>query len=191
MNGRVRSGGTGSANSRKHHTFIRYDERGNGLSDWDVADISFDAWVHDLETVVEASGVEPVRIFGLSQGGAVAIDYATRHPERVSHLVLCGAYSRGFSHRQNADALVARRAWKLWCGWTGERTIHAFLSAMFTSLYISENATPEHQQWLNDLQRVTATPENAARIMEACDAINVRPLLAASVGTDPGAALRS
>jgi DNA-binding winged helix-turn-helix (wHTH) protein/pimeloyl-ACP methyl ester carboxylesterase len=160
----------------QHHTFIRYDERGNGLSDWDVADISFDAWVHDLETVVEASGVERFALFGLSQGGAVAIDYATRHPERVSHLILCGAYSRGFSHRQNPDALVARRALETLVRLDWGKNHPAF-SAMFTRFYISESATPEHQQWLNDLQRVTATPENAARIMEACDAINVRPLL--------------
>lgn len=157
----------------KHHTFIRYDERGNGLSDWDVADISFDAWVHDLETVVEASGVDRFALFGLSQGGAVAIEYAARHPQHISHLVLCGAYSRGYSHRQNSNALVGRRALETLVRLDWGKNNPAFLS-MFTSLYTSENATPEQEQWLNDLQRVSATPENAARIMEACDVINVR-----------------
>jgi pimeloyl-ACP methyl ester carboxylesterase/DNA-binding winged helix-turn-helix (wHTH) protein len=160
----------------QHHTFIRYDERGNGLSDWEVANISFEAWVHDLEAVVEASGVERFALFGLSQGGAVAIAYAARHPERVSHLILCGAYSRGFNHRQRPEALAARHALETLVRLDWGKNNPAF-SAMFTSLYISENASPEHQRWLNDLQRVSATPENAARIMEACDVINVRDLL--------------
>jgi pimeloyl-ACP methyl ester carboxylesterase/DNA-binding winged helix-turn-helix (wHTH) protein len=160
----------------KHHTFIRYDERGNGLSDWEVTDVSFDAWVRDLETVVEASGVDRFALFGLSQGGSVAIDYTTRHPERVSHLILCGAYSRGYSHRQKPQALVARRALETLVRLDWGKNHPDFLS-MFTSLYTSESATPQHAQWLNDLQRVSASPENAARIMEACDEINVRNLL--------------
>jgi pimeloyl-ACP methyl ester carboxylesterase/DNA-binding winged helix-turn-helix (wHTH) protein len=160
----------------KHHTFIRYDERGNGLSDWEVADISFDAWVHDLETVVEASGVDRFALFGLSQGGAVAIDYAARHPERISHLILCGGYSRGYCHRQKPEALVARRALETLVRLDWGKNHPDFLS-MFTSLYTSESATQQHEQWLNDLQRVSTSPENAARIMEACDEINVRNLL--------------
>src|SRR5215470_1662031 len=160
----------------KHHTFIRYDERGNGLSDWEVTDVSFAAWVRDLETVVEASGVDRFALFGLSQGGSVAIDYTTRHPERVSHLILCGAYSRGYSHRQKPEALVARRALETLVRLDWGKNHPDFLS-MFTSLYTSESATPQHAQWLNDLQRVSASPENAARIMEACDEINVRNLL--------------
>jgi pimeloyl-ACP methyl ester carboxylesterase len=160
----------------QHHTFIRHDERGNGLSDWEVGDISFEAWVHDLEAVVDASGVERFALFGLSQGGAVAIAYAARHPERVSHLILCGAYSRGFNHRGHPEALAARRALETLVKLDWGKSNPAF-SAMFTRLYISENASLEHQRWLNDLQRVSTTPENAARIMEACDVINVRHLL--------------
>jgi len=160
----------------KHHTFIRYDERGNGLSDWEVTDVSFAAWVRDLETVVEASGLDRFALFGLSQGGSVAIDYTTRHPERVSHLILCGAYSRGYSHRQKPEALAARRALETLVRLDWGKNHPDFLS-MFTSLYTSESATPQHAQWLNDLQRVSASPENAARIMEACDEINVRNLL--------------
>jgi len=160
----------------KRHTFIRYDERGNGLSDWEVTDVSFAAWVRDLETVVEASGLDRFALFGLSQGGSVAIDYTTRHPERVSHLILCGAYSRGYSHRQKPEALAARRALETLVRLDWGKNHPDFLS-MFTSLYTSESATPQHAQWLNDLQRVSASPENAARIMEACDDINVRNLL--------------
>ena len=160
----------------RHHTFIRYDERGNGLSQWDVADISLDAWVRDLETVVEAVDVEKFALFGLSQGGAVAIWYATRHPERVSHLILCGAYSRGWHHRERPEAIQARQALETLVRLDWGKNNPSF-SKLFTSFYISEDATTEHQRWLNELQRYSASPENAARIMEACDAINVRPLL--------------
>jgi DNA-binding winged helix-turn-helix (wHTH) protein len=77
------------------HRLVRYDARGNGLSDWDVKDISFEAFVRDLETVVEAVGLKRFSLFGMSQGCAVSIAYAVRHPERVSHLVLYGGYARG------------------------------------------------------------------------------------------------
>lgn len=74
---------------------IRYDERGNGLSDWEVEDISFEAFVRDLESVIEATGVNRFALLGISQGCAASIAYAVRHPERVSHLVLYGGYARG------------------------------------------------------------------------------------------------
>ena len=79
----------------RRHMLIRYDERGCGLSDWDAADMSFEAWVRDLETVVDAAGVQRFPLIGISQGGPIAIEYAVRHPERVSHLVLYGTYARG------------------------------------------------------------------------------------------------
>ena len=74
---------------------IRYDERGNGLSDRDVAEMTFESWVLDLEAVVDAAGVKRFALLGISQGGAVAIEYSIRHPERVSHLILYGAYALG------------------------------------------------------------------------------------------------
>jgi len=76
----------------REHTLIRYDARGNGMSDWDVVTLSLDAWVTDLETVVDAVGVERFPLLGISQGCAVAVAYAVRRPERVSHLrgvILC------------------------------------------------------------------------------------------------------
>jgi pimeloyl-ACP methyl ester carboxylesterase len=76
-------------------TVIRYDEHGTGLSDWDVDQLSLGAWVTDLETVVDAAGVDCFALLGLSQGAQIAIAYAARHPQRVSHLVLCGGYLRG------------------------------------------------------------------------------------------------
>ena len=72
------------------HTLVRYDERGIGLSDWHAADLSFDAWVSDLETVVDAAGLEKFDLYGQSQGEPVAVAYAARHPERVSRLMLLG-----------------------------------------------------------------------------------------------------
>ncbi|HXH66494.1 MAG TPA: alpha/beta fold hydrolase [Candidatus Limnocylindrales bacterium] len=161
----------------KHHTFIRYDERGNGLSDWDIKDGSFEAWVHDLEAVVDAAGVERFALMGISQGGPVAVAYAVRHPERVSHLILFGAYSRGRNNREQPDdEVAARRALKTLMRFDWGRSNPAF-SQLFTSRFLPENATPEHQQWFNDLQRMSATGENAAWIMDECDNTDVRSLL--------------
>ncbi|WP_249169796.1 alpha/beta hydrolase, partial [Bradyrhizobium liaoningense] len=91
----------------RDNTFLRYDERGTGLSDWDVFDISFDAFVRDLETVVDAAGLERFPLLGISQGCAISIAYAVKHPERVSHLVLYGGYAKGWRHQDPSN--VARR----------------------------------------------------------------------------------
>lgn len=160
----------------KHHSIIRYDERANGLSDWDVEDVSFEAWVHDLETVVDTAGVEKFALMGISQGGPVAIAYAVRHPERVSHLILCGAYARGWNHRRRPEALEARRALETLVRLDWGRNNPAF-SQVFTNIYIPEHCSPEHQRWYSDLRRMSASAENAARIMVACDDIDVRSLL--------------
>jgi DNA-binding winged helix-turn-helix (wHTH) protein/pimeloyl-ACP methyl ester carboxylesterase len=159
-----------------YHRFVRYDERGNGLSDWEVKDISLEAWVQDLETVVDAAGLERFALMGISQGGAPAITYAVRHPERVSHLILIGAYSRGWEYRENPEALNARHAFEtlVRLDWGSKNPAFAF---DFARLYVPENATAEHQEWFNNLRRVSASPENAGRIMEACDKINLRTLL--------------
>ena len=157
------------------HRLIRYDERGNGLSDWDVDEISLDAFIRDLETVVDANGLERFPLLGVSQGCAVSIAYAARHPERVSHLVLYGGYARGRRKRgqqaeiDQADALLTLMRQ----GWGQENP--AFRQ-IFTSLFIPD-ATAEQAQWFNDLQRVTTSPENAARIRYALDNIDVSPLL--------------
>ena len=87
------------------HTLLRYDERGCGLSDWNVADLSFEAWVRDLEAVVDAAGIERFVLLGISQGASIAVDYAVRHPDRVSHLVLLGGYARGRLKRVASPAL--------------------------------------------------------------------------------------
>jgi hypothetical protein len=77
-------------------TLVRYDERGNGLSDWTVAELTFEAFVRDLETVVDSLGLRRFPLLGISQGCAVSIDYAVRHPERVSSLILVSGYAAGW-----------------------------------------------------------------------------------------------
>jgi DNA-binding winged helix-turn-helix (wHTH) protein/pimeloyl-ACP methyl ester carboxylesterase len=158
-----------------HHRVIRYDERGNGMSQRDVPDVTFDTWVRDLETVVDAAGLDRFPLLGISRGGPIAIAYAVKHPERVTHLVLYGAFSAGLNHVGKPHQIEARRALVslMRLGWGLNNP--AFCK-MFTCRFIPE-ATPEHERWFDQLQRVSTSPENAARLMECDDNIDVRPLL--------------
>jgi pimeloyl-ACP methyl ester carboxylesterase len=157
------------------YQLIRYDERGNGLSDWNVEDISFDAFVRDLESVVDATGLDRFALLGISQGCAVSIAYAVRHPERVSHLVLYGGYSRGRRMRgstaevETADATLTLMR----LGWGQENPAFRHI---FTSLFIP-GGTVEQMKWFDDLQRVTTSPENAVRIRQTMNNIDVSDLL--------------
>jgi DNA-binding winged helix-turn-helix (wHTH) protein/pimeloyl-ACP methyl ester carboxylesterase len=159
----------------RHHRLVRYDERGNGMSQRDVPDVSFDTWVRDLETVVDAAGLDRFPLLGISRGGAIAIAYAVKHPERVTQLVLYGAFAAGVKHVGTPQELEARRALAslLRLGWGLNNP--AFCRT-FTCRFIPE-ATPEHEQWFDELQRVSTSPENAARLMDRDDDIDVRPLL--------------
>jgi DNA-binding winged helix-turn-helix (wHTH) protein/alpha-beta hydrolase superfamily lysophospholipase len=158
------------------HSIVRYDGRANGLSEWDVEDISLQAWVHDLETVVDTAGLSRFALLGHSQGGATAIAYAVRHPERVSHLVLLGGYSRGAHHREHPGAVEVRRALETLVQQNWGKTNPSFFQ-LVTNMYIPEKATPEEQQWFKDLQLISVSPTNLVRTMQACDEINVRALL--------------
>jgi len=158
------------------HRLIRYDERGCGLSDWDVEEFSVETWVEDLETVVDAAGVERFPLLGISQGGAVAVTYAVRHPERVSHLILYGAYARGWARRslsdeqrEEHDALITltRRGWG--------RNTDAYRQ-VFTSLFVPDADEPQ-VDWFNELQRISTSPENAARFQRAFGEVDVTGLL--------------
>ena len=159
----------------RDHTYVRYDERGCGLSDWNVPELSFEAWVRDLETVVDAVGIERFPLLGLSQGGPIAIAYAVRHPERVSHLIVHGAYARGWlkrgpSPQQRKEAEMMNELAEL--GWGKENP--AFRQ-FFTTQFIPDG-TPEQHRWWNDLERVTTSPENAARFMRVFNEIDVTAL---------------
>jgi|GEM_PF-5553587 len=145
-----------------------YDERGNGLSDWNVDDLSLDAFVGDLETVVEAAGLQRFALLGFSQGCAVSIAYAARHPDRLTHLVLFGGFARDFRgpEQVNAVATLIEQGW-------GQK--NPALRQYFTSA-VMPNATKEEYDAFNELQRVSTTPENAARLFRAFHSIDVTAL---------------
>ena len=160
----------------RDHCFIRYDERGNGLSEGEASDISFKAFVCDLETVVDAAGVERFPLLGLSQGCAVAIEYAARHPERVSHLLLWGGYAAGW--RVNADAeLIAEREAIITLVRSGWGRDDAAYRQLFSGDFLP-GATLEELAWFNSFQRQTVSAANAARFLEVFADIDVRGRLA-------------
>lgn len=156
--------------------FVRYDERGCGLSDWAVEDLSFDNWLRDLEAIVEALGVPRLALLGMSQGASISIAYAVRHPERVTHLVLHGGYARGRlvrsdTQQQRDEAETMARLAEL--GWgRAEPSFRQF----FTSQFIP-GGTPEQHQWFNELERLSCSPANAARFMREFARIDVQALL--------------
>ncbi len=158
------------------YTLIRYDERACGLSDWDVRDISFDAWVRDLEDLVDHLGLDRFRMIALSQAGAVAIAYAARHPERVSHLILHGAYARGRFHRQDNPQAVEEAQTLLSLtklGWGQDSP--AFRQVF--SMQLMPEATKEQIAWFDELMRISMTPDNAVRAEAEMYQINVLDLL--------------
>ena len=159
----------------RDHCFIRYDERGNGLSDWEVADLSFTAFVSDLEAVVDAAGLERFPLIGISQGCAVAIDYAVHHPERVSHLILMGGYAAGWQAGASDEIRAEREAVITLVreGWGRDDPVYR---QIFSATFMPA-ATSSELTWFNDFQRRTTSPRNAARFLEVFGAIDVRSLL--------------
>jgi pimeloyl-ACP methyl ester carboxylesterase/DNA-binding winged helix-turn-helix (wHTH) protein len=154
------------------HTLIRYDERGCGLSDHDAADMSFDAWVRDLEAVVDAEELERFSLLGISQGCAVAIAYAVRHPERVDKLVLYGGYAVGRSFRNMSPQEELERTLLLNLIRVGWGRDNPAFRQVFGALFLPEG-TPAQHQWFDDLAK-TMPMESALRIRETTDAIDVR-----------------
>jgi len=158
------------------HRLIRYDKRGNGLSDWDVPDLSLEAFVGDLESVVAAAAPERFPLLGMSQGAAISIAYAVKHPERVTHLILYGAFARGLRRRGNpkmieqSDALLTL----MLHGWGQQNP--AFRQ-IFTTRFVPDG-NPDQIEWFNELQRRTTSAENAVRIRRAVDDFDVDALLA-------------
>ena len=160
----------------KSHTLVRYDARGNGLSDRTVDEISFDIFVGDLEAVADAAGITQFALLGISQGCAVSIAYAVRHPERVSHLILYGGYALGWKKGARTAAEKEEGAAMLTLirlGWGQENP--AFRQ-LFTSRFMP-GATKEQADWFNELQRMTVSADVAARIREANGETDVTALL--------------
>lgn len=158
----------------EHRQLVRYDVRGTGLSAREVGEIAFDHFVSDLGTVVDAAGLKRFPLLAASQGGAVSIAYTVRHPERVSHLILLGAFARGAAYRPNQgpEFVEALRA-VIRQGWGSDDPSYRQL---FSTQFLPEG-TPEELQWFSERQRRSATPEVAEKIFLATQTVDVRGLL--------------
>jgi DNA-binding winged helix-turn-helix (wHTH) protein/pimeloyl-ACP methyl ester carboxylesterase len=150
---------------------VRYDERGCGLSDWEVTEFGVDPWVEDLELVVDAAGLDRFPLLGISQGGAVAITFAVRHPERVSHLVLAGAYSRGRLARARTDEERQEAELDLAVGRAAWNRDDAMFRQVFASQFLP--GAPELWDAFNGLQRATTSTDNVVRFLDAFAHIDV------------------
>ncbi|PVB61100.1 alpha/beta hydrolase [Labrenzia sp. 011] len=168
--------GRSFAEIARQRTFIRYDERGCGLSDWDVKDLSFDAFVEDLEAVADTLGLDRFPLIGISQGCAVSIEYAVRHPQRVSGLILISGYAAGWRHLASAEE-QARREAVLTLTELGWGTDNPAYRHIFSQTFMPE-ASAETLAWFDEFQRRTTSPQNAARFQEAFGQIDVRHRLA-------------
>ncbi len=162
-------------------TTLRYDERGCGLSDWDTQDFSLEAWVEDLETVVDATGFGRFALFGMSQGAQVAIAYAASHPERVSHLVTLGGYLTGWDRpdlnpedRAEMEALITLMG----LGWGRE---DPSFRRVWTSSFVPDGDELLMRSY-DELMRRTTSSENAVRFERAfghADVAEIAPLVRA------------
>ncbi|MEM7169055.1 MAG: alpha/beta fold hydrolase [Pseudomonadota bacterium] len=153
------------------HLLVRYDERGNGLSDRNVTDLTFEAMVADLESVADAQGLDRFALFGISQGCAVSVEYAVRHPNRVTHLILYGGFVKGW-RKQNDPVEIGRReamSTLIRAGWGQDNP--AFRQ-LFTSRFMP-GASMEQMAWFNELQRRTVSPEVAYQLHEIFGDIDV------------------
>jgi pimeloyl-ACP methyl ester carboxylesterase len=156
------------------HYLVRYDGRGNGLSDRELGTYTFDSWVDDLEAVVDALGLERFPLIGISQGGAIAVTYAARHPDKVSALLLLGAYGRGRLKRDPVSrdqSAATRTLMRLYWG-----KQDAVFREMF-SITMIPDGTETQRDWLTDLQRESASPENALLFHDTSAHIDVEHLL--------------
>jgi pimeloyl-ACP methyl ester carboxylesterase/DNA-binding winged helix-turn-helix (wHTH) protein len=158
----------------RHNTLVRYDQRGSGLSDWNVDDFSFERTVRDFEELVDAAGLEKFAILGGCQGAAVATAYAVRHPERVTKLVFTGAFANGWpspgdgvTEQFNALLTVIRMGWG--------RDNPAFRQ-LWTTLF-RPDADSVEMDWLNELQRISTSPENVVRMVSEFPKIKIFDLL--------------
>ncbi len=159
----------------RNHSYVCYDHRGFGLSDRSPPTLLFDSWVSDLEVVTNALGLERFALFGMGHGGPVAIAYAARFPERVSHLVLLGAYARGKLRQphqatQREEAQLVLDLIRL----GGERENPAFRQ-LFGAM-LMPGRTEEQHHWFDELERVSSTPESVSALMEAAYQIDISTL---------------
>ena len=156
----------------KRYAYLRFDQRGCGLSDREVTEISLEAHVHDLEGVVDAAGLERFAIFGVSQGSAFAVAYAARHPERVSHLILYGGFARGWARRGSAEGTQRNAAQTrlIELGWGSDEPS---FRQVFTTQFMPD-ASPEVIRAFNDMMPLTSSAKTAATIFETNGAVDVQ-----------------
>jgi len=158
----------------RHNTLLRYDQRGSGLSDWNVSDFSFERTVQDFEELVDAAGLERFSILGGCQGAAVGIAYAVRHPERVTKLIINGTFANGWpapgpGAQEHLEAMLTL----IRSGWGRDNP--AFRQ-LWTTLFRPDVDGAE-ASWLNELQRVSSSPENAARMIAEFPNIRILDML--------------
>ncbi len=156
------------------YQLIRYDQRGNGLSDWDVTDFSLDRCVADLEAVVDAAGLDRFALYGTSQGAPISIAYAVKHPQRVSHLILHGGYVRGRLLRGTPDERENGEAWLtlLRNSWG---KLGPFQQA-FASMYLPDGSREQIDN-LPELQINTTNAHKPVLLRQAVDTFDVTDLL--------------
>lgn len=157
----------------REHNLLRHDSRGCGLSDRDVGDVSFETWVRDLECVIEAAEYRRFALAGTCGGGPIAIEYAARHPERVTHLVLYGTYARGQLRRTELPKEVEKARMLLDLtrfGWGQEN--HAFLQ-VWASRFQPGGSLDHLRSWC-DQQRAATSAETAIRLIQVAWNVDVR-----------------
>lgn len=159
------------------HRLVRFDARGNGLSDWDVGEISFDRFVDDLEAIFDAAGIERAPVLGISQGAAVAVAFAARRPERVSAIVMIGSFVVGRALRQSPkdrERAAALRA-MMQVGWDDD---YPSLRDLIAETIIPESSLEDRRLFAEQM-KVMITPDNMARYRDVIDYLDVRPILGA------------
>ena len=158
-----------------HFHYVRYDERGSGMTEWDIRDLSPERRLADLETVIEAAGItEPITLLGMSHGATVCIQYAARHPERVARMIFCGGFARGVLRRNNQETERMYEAIiSLASMWGSDNP--AFRQ-VFTSRFIP-GGTHEQLKWFNELCLKTASPALAPALLRARAVTDVTALL--------------
>lgn len=154
---------------------IRFDERGCGMSDWQVDDVSERHWLTDLECVIDAAGIDrPMVLLGVSQGAAAAIQYAIKYPERVSKLILYGGYAHGWALRGEQHAAHYRAVLEMMrVGWGSD---NAVFRQAFTARFVPEG-THEQLDWFNELCRQTVSADMAVRLMQVRAHADITALL--------------
>ncbi|HEV3011121.1 MAG TPA: alpha/beta fold hydrolase [Burkholderiales bacterium] len=155
----------------RHYSLLRFDQRGTGLSDRDAPEISFQSMVGDMASVVDAAGFQRFAILGLSQGASTAVTYAALHPERVSHLVICGGFVRGAEKRDPSPQNLERRRLQqglIEMGWGSD---DASFRQVFTSQFMPD-AGLEALRAFNEMMPLSCSAETASRLFRMFGSID-------------------